>query len=110
VIPAEVVMHPKPQGRGYVRLRETQDHPWPRTERRVETISAHEFHYSALAGMPKGMKFAYQVERGFGLDGANDGIVYRNLLASYAHLRDTRSDPWAERFVRFVRVCRDKAA
>lgn len=103
-------MHPKPQGRGYVRLRETQDHPWPRPERGAETISAHEFHYSALTGMPKGVKFAYQVERGFGLDGTNDGIVYRNLLASYAHLRDTRSDPWAERFVRFVRVCRDKAA
>jgi len=110
VIPVEVTMHPKPQGRGYVRLRETAAHPWPLSADGGEPIPAHEFHYSALAGMPEGMAFAYQVERGYGLDGAHDGLCYRNLLASYAHLRDTRSHPWAERFVRFVRNCRDKAA
>jgi cobyrinic acid a,c-diamide synthase len=54
------------------------------------------------------MGFAYQVERGYGLDGMHDGILYRNLLASYAHLRDTRSHPWADRFVDFVRRCRDR--
>ncbi len=110
VIPVEVTMHPKPQGRGYVRLRETAAHPWPLSADGSEPIPAHEFHYSALAGMPEGMAFAYQVERGYGLDGAHDGLCYRNLLAGYAHLRDTRSHPWAERFVRFVRNCRDKAA
>lgn len=106
VIPAEVVMHPKPQGRGYVRLRETAAHPWPLSGDGSEAISAHEFHYSALRQLPDGVDFAYRVERGQGLDGVHDGIVYRNLLASYAHLRDTRSHPWAERFVDFVRRCR----
>jgi cobyrinic acid a,c-diamide synthase len=109
VIPAEVAMHPKPQGRGYVRLRETRSHPWPGSSAGDGLVSAHEFHYSALAGLPDGMEFAYRVERGFGLDGTHDGIVYRNLLASYAHLRDTRSHPWAERFVNFVRGCRERA-
>jgi cobyrinic acid a,c-diamide synthase len=109
VIPVDVVMHTKPQGRGYVRLRETASHPWPLSGDGVATISAHEFHYSALSGLPGGVDFAYRVERGYGLDGANDGIVYRNLLASYAHLRDTRSHPWAARFVKFVRSCRDRA-
>ncbi len=106
-VPAEVVMHAKPQGRGYVSLRETAAHPWPTPGGRGAEIPAHEFHYSALAGLPDGLDFAYRVERGYGLDGANDGIVYRNLLASYAHLRDTRSHPWAGRFVEFVRACRD---
>ena len=110
VIPVEVAMHPKPQGRGYVRLRETPDHPWPLAVDGSEPISAHEFHYSALAQVPPGLRFAYRVERGFGLDGAHDGLIYRNLLASYAHLRDTRSHPWAERFVKFVRVCRDRGS
>jgi cobyrinic acid a,c-diamide synthase len=103
VIPARVVMHPKPQGRGYVRLTQTGSHPWPSTGDGV--VSAHEFHYSALQDLPGGMDFAYRVDRGYGLDGVHDGIVYRNLLASYAHLRDTRSHPWAERFVNFVRRC-----
>ena len=109
VIPADVVMHAQPQGRGYVSLRETAAHPWPMSGDGVATISAHEFHYSALSGLPGGADFAYRVERGYGLDGANDGIVYRKLLASYAHLRDTRSHPWAARFVEFVRSCRDRA-
>lgn len=103
VIPADVVMHPKPQGRGYVRLRETGEHPWPLSGDGSEPVSAHEFHYSALTHLPEGMRFAYRVDRGFGLDGVHDGIRYRNLLASYAHLRDTRSHPWAARFVDFVR-------
>jgi cobyrinic acid a,c-diamide synthase len=109
VIPADVVMHAKPQGRGYVQLRETDDHPWPVSGSGIGTgagggvISAHEFHYSALGQIPTGMRFAYEVERGYGLDGQRDGIVYRNLLASYAHLRHTRANPWADRFTAFVR-------
>ncbi len=109
VIPASITMHPKPQGRGYVRLRETGAHPWPLSVDGREAISAHEFHYSALDRVPEGMQFAYKVERGYGLDGVHDGIVYRNLLASYAHLRDTRSHPWADRFVSFVRERRNTA-
>jgi cobyrinic acid a,c-diamide synthase len=109
VIPAQVVMHAKPQGRGYVQLRETPGHPWPLASDGSRRISAHEFHYSALDGLPTGLTFAYRIERGFGIDGANDGIVHRKLLASYAHMRDTRSQPWAERFVGFVRACRDDA-
>ena len=105
VIPTGVVMHDKPQGRGYVRLRETGDHPWPLSRDGSDTVSAHEFHYSALERVPDGLRFAYRVERGHGLDGLHDGIRYRNLLASYAHLRDTRSHPWAARFVGFVRDC-----
>ncbi len=106
VLGTDVVMHEKPQGRGYVRLRETDAHPWPSSNPSAATVSAHEFHYSALNGIPEGLSFAYEVERGFGLDGRYDGIVYRNLLASYAHLRDTRSHPWARRFVDFVRARR----
>ncbi|MDJ0738146.1 MAG: cobyrinate a,c-diamide synthase [Gammaproteobacteria bacterium] len=110
VIPAGVDMHAKPQGRGYVRLRETASHPWPLSADGSEPIPAHEFHYSALAALPEGFDFAYRVERGFGVDGEHDGLRYRNLLASYAHLRDTRSHPWAQRFVGFVRDCRRAVA
>ena len=102
VVPADVVMHERPQGRGYVRLRETEQHPWPSGHE----IAAHEFHYSALENVGEGVDFAYRVERGFGIDGRNDGVRYRNLLASYAHLRDTHNNHWTERFVNFVRQCK----
>jgi len=99
VIPADVVMHERPQGRGYVRLAETGEHPWPAGSE----IAAHEFHYSALENVAEDVRFAYRVTRGYGIDGQHDGIRYRNLLASYAHMRDTRNNHWAARFVEFVR-------
>lgn len=105
IIPADVVMHDKPQGRGYVKLRETAAHPWQEGDESSTVISAHEFHYSGLETLPEDTTFAYEVERGFGIDGHHDGICYRNLLANYAHLRTTDNNQWALRFVDFVKRC-----
>ena len=104
VIPADIVMHSRPVGRGYVHLRETGRGPWPRPQGPL--IHAHEFHYSSVENLAPGVEFAYEVERGHGIDGRHDGIVHKNLLASYAHLRDVAGNPWARRFVDFVRNCR----
>lgn len=108
LIPADVVMHVKPQGRGYVKLQETASHPWPRRDDAEAEISAHEFHYSGLENLPEGMTYAYEVVRGYGIDGNYDGICYRNLLASYAHLRNTSGNRWASRFIDFVQDCKGK--
>ena len=104
VIPADVVMHDRPQGRGYVRLKETGDSIWPTTtETRIgEEIAAHEFHYSSLTNIQAPLKFAYQVLRGTGTDGHHDGIIINNLLACYAHQRNTNQNRWVPRFVKFV--------
>lgn len=107
VIPAQTVMHTRPQGRGYVRLRESGQGSWERESGPSSEIAAHEFHYSALEGLPSDTRFAYEVLRGSGVDGVHDGIVYKNLLANYSHLRDTDRHHWAARFVAFVRRCRD---
>ena len=98
-------MHPRPQGRGYVRLRETAAMPWA-GPRPAGEIAAHEFHYSALENISGPLAFAYDVVRGTGVDGEHDGIVINNLLASYTHMRDTGQHHWARRFVDFVRRCR----
>ena len=106
VIPGDVMMHDKPVGRGYVHLRENPDHPWPRPDMPAHQIRAHEFHYSSLENLPAGLRFAYQVERGHGIDGERDGLIIHNLLASYTHLRTIGSCFWATRFVGFIRWCR----
>jgi cobyrinic acid a,c-diamide synthase len=106
VIPADIVMHSRPVGRGYVHLRETGQGLWPRPPApQAPLIHAHEFHYSSVENLAPGVEFAYEVERGHGIDGRHDGIVHKNLLASYAHLRDVAGNPWARRFVDFVRSC-----
>ncbi len=97
-------MHDKPQGRGYVKLAEIgEQHPWMSPARRAKTMHAHEFHYSTLDGLPQDSQFAYQVHRGSGIAQQQDGLVYRNLLASYTHQRNTQSNPWVKHFLGFIK-------
>lgn len=99
-IDAEATMHPRPQGRGYIKVANTPDHPWPGA---TGTVAAHEFHYARLERLGTAPRFAREVLRGHGVDGAHDGIVTHNLLAGFSHLRHTEADPWVARFVDFVR-------
>jgi cobyrinic acid a,c-diamide synthase len=104
VIAADTVMHERPQGRGYIRMQETDAHPWKQKPSTAQTeIAGHEFHYSGLVNLDPATRFAYRIVRGTGVDGQNDGIVHNNLLACYSHQRDTRNNHWAQRFVAFVR-------
>ncbi len=124
-IPGDIKMHNKPIGRGYVHLKEDESHPWPRPRTNplpnplsqageganVKSnfmIHAHEFHYSSLENLPADSRFAYHVERGYGIDGTRDGLVVHNLLASYTHLRTIGSCYWATRFVAFIRRQREQ--
>jgi cobyrinic acid a,c-diamide synthase len=107
VVPADAVMHARPQGRGLVVLEETDASPWTGLEGGRRTIPAHEFHYASLEGLEPSTRFAYRVVRGRGIDGRHDGIVRGNVLAGFCHLRSTvRGGSWASRFVAFVRACK----
>ena len=108
VIQADTVMHEAPQGRGYIRLQESTLHPWASQVASNKEIAGHEFHYSALENIDPSLNFAYRILRGSGIDGQHDGIIYNNLLACYAHLRDTRANHWAGRFVDFIRQCKNR--
>ena len=100
---AEVEMRPRPQGRGYVRLRETADFPWPGAAAPGLEIPAHEFHHSAIVQPHPDWRYGYQVLRGVGVDGAHDGIVQGNLLACYSHLRSVGGSGWTGRFIAHIR-------
>jgi len=106
IIPADAVMTPKPQGRGYIQVMPSEHFPWPGQVQ--EAISAHEFHYSHLENLQGEFDYAYEVLRGTGIDGKHDGLVYKNLLACYAHMRHTRQHPWATRFIEFIRQTRQR--
>jgi cobyrinic acid a,c-diamide synthase len=106
-IPGDAVMHRRPQGRGYVRLRETAALPWPGGDAAGE-IAAHEFHYSSLDDLAPPAAYGFEVLRGAGIDGRNDGYLYRNLVACYTHQRTTRRNRWTERFLRFVASCESR--
>ena len=103
VLKGEITMHERPQGRGYVRLCETDAFPWPAPAGPAREINAHEFHHSAFVKTDPSWVFAYRVLRGTGIDGRHDGIVHNNLLASYSHLRDVGGVGWTARFVNRIR-------
>ncbi len=103
VIAADTVMEAHPAGHGYVALKARGVHPWARGALDQGSIPAHEFHYSHLTNIAPDTVYAYDVTRGTGISGRRDGIVYKNCLAGYAHLRDVAACPWTEAFVGFVR-------
>jgi cobyrinic acid a,c-diamide synthase len=100
-LPASAVMQPRPVGRGYVRLRETNQHPWPQADGSEEReLAVHEFHYSRLENLGDDVEFAYDVVRGAGIRDRMDGLIYKNTLATYSHHRNVGDNRWVERFVR----------
>jgi cobyrinic acid a,c-diamide synthase len=105
LVPADAVMYERPQGRGYVRLRHAGDFPWPVVSGTGQDVPAHEFHYSRLENLAPDQTYAFEVLRGSGIDGAHDGLVYKNMLASYTHLRDVQAYPWTRMFLDHVRAC-----
>jgi cobyrinic acid a,c-diamide synthase len=95
VIPVEVELSKKPQGHGYVEAEVLSENPFfpPGT-----ALRGHEFHHSRVIDA-KNAKRVLNMQRGKGIDGRSDGIVYKNLYAAYTHLHALGTPRWAEAFV-----------
>ena len=106
-VPADTLVGSRPQGRGYMQVRDTGNSPWPKQHQdqgaEAIDIPVHEFHYARLKNLDEHSRFAYEVIRGTGIDGHRDGLVVNNLQAGFAHHRNTTANPWVNRFVSFVR-------
>ena len=102
-VPGDAAMTDRPQGRGYIVLAANDALPWPGEMAKMKNIPAHEFHYSLMENMDDNHDFSYEVVRGQCLNG-RDGVVLNNMLAGYAHMRNTSKSPWVEGFTSFVRA------
>lgn len=100
VIPADVEMTRKPVGLGYMTMEPTGACQWFRPE---GLVKCHEFHHSRLINIDGDMTYAYKVIRGHGVTGQRDGVVHKNVLASYSHLHHCATPTWARDFVEFAR-------
>ncbi|MBM3127399.1 MAG: cobyrinate a,c-diamide synthase [Chloroflexi bacterium] len=98
-LPFDVTVTDKPQGHGYVELEVIAENP---LFARGTIVRGHEFHNSRInlegLGDLLGLNCAYRITRGHGLDGARDGIVYKNAFASYTHLHALVTPEWATAF------------
>lgn len=90
--PFDVVMGTEPRGHGYMRLRVREGNPYFPAGKELR---GHEFHHSTVVSLPEGTRFGFTVERGCGINGAVDGVVYKNTLAAYCHLHALAVPEWA---------------
>lgn len=99
-IPADVLFQEKPVGKGYAELKVRPTNNWFNSS---QLVKGHEFHYSRLINIDQELDYKFDMVRGTGIDGDRDGILYRNILASYTHIHADVVTSWAESFVSFVK-------
>lgn len=98
VLPLTLDLSPRPQGHGYTIVQVDKENPY--FEIGME-LKGHEFHYSRVLewrGSDDDLVFA--MKRGSGVIHQRDGIVYKNVLATYTHLHALGAPIWAEALVR----------
>ena len=98
VLPLTLDLSPRPQGHGYTIVQVDKKNPY--FEVGME-LKGHEFHYSRVLkwqGTDDDLVFA--MKRGSGVVHQRDGIVYKNVLATYTHLHALGTPFWAEALVR----------
>ena len=95
IIPSRVELSEKPEGHGYVVAEVTAENPLLPVGL---TVRGHEFHHSCLMDS-RDHRFAYRMKKGQGIKGKQNGIVYKNLFASYVHLHAFSTPEWARSFV-----------
>jgi cobyrinic acid a,c-diamide synthase len=127
-LPVEIEMTGKPQGHGYVIAQVENENPFfpPGT-----VLRGHEFHnsrvvevrrtffnggdsrrdQSRLRGLASEGRCdaltVYHLSRGKGLGNNRDGILYRNVLASYTHLHSGGAPDWARGLVHRAQLYRE---
>ena len=105
VLPAEFVLEKKPQAHGYTIAEVAAPNPFFETG---TILRGHEFHYSRVLNADAVSPFCFTLRRGKGIDGRSDGLILRNVLASYSHLHAAGAPQWAEGILKAARAFRER--
>jgi cobyrinic acid a,c-diamide synthase len=98
LIPIVFGFSKKPQAHGYTIIIVEEKNPYYKVG---TEIRGHEFHYSSVLkwdGEDKDL--AFRLKRGSGLINNRDGVVFRNILATYTHIHALGNHFWAEAMIR----------
>jgi cobyrinic acid a,c-diamide synthase len=106
VLPLSFGLFKRPQGHGYTVVTVERENPYYPVG---AEIRGHEFHYSrVLRWSGSEGDFAFRMQRGVGIHGDRDGIVYKNVLATYTHIHALGNPGWASALVRNAVAYRSK--
>jgi cobyrinic acid a,c-diamide synthase len=98
ILPVTFDFYKRPQGHGYTIVEVEGENPYYDVG---AEIKGHEFHYSRVskwAGAKNDLVF--RMRRGVGIDKDRDGILYKNVLATYTHVHALGTPGWAGALVR----------
>jgi len=97
-VPATFSMEKRPQGHGYTILEVERKNPFYPVG---QVLKGHEFHYSRVLSLEEGRAhFAFRVKRGTGIKEMQDGLCYKNVLATYSHIHALGCEEWADGLMR----------
>jgi cobyrinic acid a,c-diamide synthase len=97
LLPVDIVINDKPSGHGYSRAVVDRDNAF---FDEGTVIKGHEFHYSEITNYDPWIKTSLSVERGTGSIEKRDGLVYKNVFASYIHVHAVASPEWAKGMIK----------
>ncbi len=97
VFPVNFTIAEKPQGHGYVVFEADEQNPF---FAKGTVLRGHEFHYACVSGYRhEEVKTAFKVRRGYGFDSGRDGLIHKNVLASFCHIHALGEKSWAKAMV-----------
>ena len=70
-------------------------------------VNGHEFHYSAIKEFDENIESALSVIRGNGCFNERDGLVYKNVFASYFHIHALATPEWVTGMIKCARNYRN---
>ena len=98
ILPLSFDFYKRPQGHGYTIVKVEGQNPYfpVGTE-----IKGHEFHYSRVKKWSgKAKELVFRMQRGAGIHEDRDGVLYKNVLATYTHIHALGNPGWAKALVR----------
>ena len=98
ILPVTFDFFKKPQGHGYTIIKVEGQNPYYDVG---SEIRGHEFHYSRVAKRDRRKSdLVFRMRRGAGIEKDRDGILYKNVLATYTHVHALGTPGWAPALIR----------
>ena len=93
ILPVSFDFYKRPQGHGYTIIEVAVENPFYEVG---TEIKGHEFHYSRVAKWDgTRSKLVFRMQRGAGIENGRDGVLYKNVLATYTHVHALGTPEWA---------------
>jgi cobyrinic acid a,c-diamide synthase len=106
VLPVAFALFKRPQGHGYTLLSVDGENPYFPVG---AEIRGHEFHYSRVVRWGgRDRDLVFRMQRGVGIHADRDGILYKNVLATYTHIHALGTPEWAAGLVRNAAAYRSR--